>query len=190
MTDPEGVRPGEIKLEVGDITACSRKGLLYNLAMVPTIKETMRPPLPNSAVWGAITASNPIFFLGGGDLVHGLFQTFESLFRMKLYKGESLQVVIPLIMTYSSRVIDPEQYILAGNAYQDALLDLFRHKLISAFSITIDGASHREEKQVTPYNNKYELHWFSVFDRLLTSSFFPETNTGDSLKRVRSHFCF
>ena len=185
VVDPDSLRPREIKLGPGDITAYSRRGVLYNLTTVPPTRKRMQPPATTGAVWGAITARKPVFFLGGGDLTHGLFNTFESLFRMKLYKGESLQMVIPLTMTYSSRVNDPEKYIFTGNSYHDALLYLFKHRLISALSITINGNSFIKEEQITPYNNKIELHWFTLFDRLLTSPFFPELNIAQTLDRIR-----
>ena len=119
-----------------------------------------------------------LFFLGGGNLKFCLHKTFESIVLSKDELGERAQIIIPIPLTYTAKVMDRPGYVKNPNEFSE-VLEGCDHR------IAVDGQLVAGESSE---NSAVELHWFSSLTTMFASPFFPELRDQTAFSRVMTYF--
>ena len=121
--------------------------------------------LPASEL-GIAGRGHEVFVLGGGLLENCLFNTFDSLIRMKIDQGQPLQAIIPLPLIYHQGEKDENK------RYLDLLRESASKKKIGDYQITLNGTV-TESRSGLP-GPTIELHWFTTLRNMFYSALFPD----------------
>ncbi|MBU0671897.1 MAG: hypothetical protein KJ732_02585 [Candidatus Margulisbacteria bacterium] len=188
LTEEGSDLPAGVKLGPWDNKVFSWTGAIDDVTPLPKYQKMNLPPPDFVSAYdlGFAQPGEQSFILGGGNLDFCIWETFQSLVKVKLEQGESFQAIIPLAMVYwSDRLGNPFKYIEQPNRYTNFLEQTHAAGKLSSSQVFIDEQLVFSRSGSGP---TIELHWFTALKGMFASPFFPETSEPASLNRMISYF--